>query len=210
MNKTPQKLRLSLAIVFMSMLHQSCVYEKMTHLTEDEMEWVNAINIGDSFLFVSNYGHTDTLYITDKLIENSNSPIHGFNRRLFDTYEAFAKYQFDLRKQLKNKRDYDSGSFTILKVEDARRLGFATDFQRRYSLYNLHIDIYNNLFDELILFKDIDPNIQNYLVVDDNNSKYSRYDDNLENKIIKYIFNQQYGLIYYKYENGEEFTRVFK
>lgn len=209
MNKTSIKrqVTLSMMVVIMSILQQSCVYEKMTHLTEDDMEWVNGFNKGDSFLFVSNYGHIDTLYITDKRTENSKSPFHGIRRNLFDDYEAFARYEFEIKKQQKNFRDNIHGSLTIVRHVDDDRLGYSTDFDKRYSKYNYHIDIYDNNFKEFDLFKEYDPDIQDYLIIDDNNSMYSIYDKNIDNKIMKYIFNTKYGLIYYSYENGEEFYR---
>lgn len=197
-------------IILVLMLLQGCVYDQMTHLSEEDMEWVTCVKKGDSYLFVSNLGNTDTLQITQIEIENSKQPFHGLNRRLFDFYEAFAKYKFEIRRQQKKLRDNIGGSLTIVRHIDDNCLGFSTDFDKRYSKYNYHIDIYNNHFQEFEkYFKQYDPDIQDYLIIDDNNSMYSIYDKDIDNKIIKYIINSKYGLIYYKYENGEEFVRKF-
>lgn len=42
------------------------------------------------------------------------------------------------------------------------------------------------------------------------NSKIYESQDNFDIHINEYIINKHYGLIYYRYDNGEEFVRKFE
>lgn len=62
----------------------SCVYSKITHLTDDDLLLLQVYEEGDTILFQSSDNITDTLIVTKKSIHNSVSP--------FRTNEASSLY----------------------------------------------------------------------------------------------------------------------
>ncbi|MDE5895479.1 MAG: hypothetical protein K2H00_05550, partial [Muribaculum intestinale] len=45
------------------------------------------------------------------------------------------------------------------------------------------------------------------MTVDSTNAHYSKYAYDITNRIKEYVWHKKYGLIYYKFEDGEEFFR---
>ncbi|MBD5319034.1 MAG: hypothetical protein HDS09_07255 [Bacteroides sp.] len=51
----------------------------------------------------------------------------------------------------------------------------------------------------------------NCIIADSTNAGYPPlWENDIKNKIDKFVISKKYGLIYYRFENGEEFKRVFK
>ena len=46
-----------------SILSHGCVYIHVTKLTDDDLEWINTYNYGDSVFFTSTHGNLDTLVV---------------------------------------------------------------------------------------------------------------------------------------------------
>lgn len=50
------------------------VYTDMSHLSEQELDWTNCYNIGETVLFYSHRGKVDTLIVAEKEIHNTSNP----------------------------------------------------------------------------------------------------------------------------------------
>lgn len=59
---------LKYAIIFIlsCICMSGCFYIKMTHLSDEDLEWLKAYGTGLSVFFTSNLGSTDTLIVTEK------------------------------------------------------------------------------------------------------------------------------------------------
>ncbi len=86
MTKVYQTLLLLSAITLLS----SCCWIK-ARFTDEEMMWLNVYNVGDTLIFMSQYGDFDTTFIIDKRIRHMDcNPFlsyEGFNRPILgDVY----------------------------------------------------------------------------------------------------------------------------
>ncbi|MGM9684767.1 MAG: hypothetical protein ACI3YI_00850, partial [Bacteroidaceae bacterium] len=59
--------------LFTIMLFSSCLYEKMSHLSDDDLTWMEPYNEGDTVLFVSS-SDMDTMVVREKPLHNSFWP----------------------------------------------------------------------------------------------------------------------------------------
>ena len=55
--------------LFIVLAFQSCIYNKVTHLSDEDLEWIDTYDVGDTILFVSNHGNTDIMIIADYHID---------------------------------------------------------------------------------------------------------------------------------------------
>ncbi len=56
---------------------QSCIkYERLTHLSESDLEWVTNRHIGEVMYFQSQNGNRDTIKVWNIIIQNSTDPIN--------------------------------------------------------------------------------------------------------------------------------------
>lgn len=60
-----------LFICALLMFMECCRVEKLTHLSEKELEWIPDYMVGQKLIFLSNKGHIDTMTITDLNVHNS-------------------------------------------------------------------------------------------------------------------------------------------
>lgn len=79
-----------------SILSHGCVYIHVTKLTDDDLEWINTYNYGDSVFFTSTHGNLDTLVVTKKFVNNSQNRFY-FSEGLGPNKEANVGYHFVLR-----------------------------------------------------------------------------------------------------------------
>lgn len=192
----------SIVIIAITILLNGCVYSQMTHFTEDEKIWFSCYNAGDIVIFHSNYGHTDTLIVREVKNYDTKNPFipnegHG------SIFEAVGLYSFIIKREV-NFPDSIDGNFSTRKTTD-NKLGFSSRFGLRFSKgYGEIHHAADHITTPTILSIDTLPG--NYVVFNKFNSEYPDWVD-LENKIIEFIFHKHYGLVYYKYENGEVFIR---
>lgn len=174
----------------------NCVYYRMTHLSKDDLLWLNGMKNYSSIYFVSNTGDIDTLTPTGKFVWNSTnrfycSAAHG------GTYEACAGYKYEM-KHSDTINDY---SFAVKRFADNDILQASADC---FQLSSDYVPIKTQVF----RIGDID--YPDCIVFDNSNSCYSEYwRDIIKNKIVKFVVSKEYGLIYYEFENGESYTRKF-
>ena len=185
MEKSQSTYRLPLYgfIVAVMSLLSGCFYIKMTHLSDEDLEWLKAYGTGLSVFFISNLGSTDTLIVTEKGLWNSTNPFY-FSEAGGWTYEA-------------------NGGFSYyLKHSDTKIRG-SMDIKRKLN-DTLYFDSHlGTLFQTEPIKIDND----SCMAVNSTNAHYSKYAYDITNRIKEYVWHKKYGLIYYKFEDGEEFFR---
>lgn len=60
-----------LPVMLMTMAMSGCIgyYDRISHFTEDDLEWYNAWDAGDTVLFDSRSGNVDTLVVVSKCLD---------------------------------------------------------------------------------------------------------------------------------------------
>ena len=160
-----------------------CIFIHVTKLTDDDLEWINNYNYGDSLFFSSTYGNSDTLVVTKKFVNNSQNRFY-FSEGLGPNKEANAEYHFVLR----HSDESFKGWIHIIKMVGDSLLCDINVWWR-------HTDDSNSTNKEII-------------IADSTNSRYSDYwKKRIKNKVEKFVWSKESGLIYYKFEDGEEFFR---
>lgn len=203
-----------IVIIVLGLMLDSCVgyYKKMTHLSDDELEWINCYNIGDTVLFQSENGQVDTLVVREIKIENSRNPfyIHFIDNHFQDDYfYANATYEFDIISS-NNKLE---GSFGFNKMVDNDLIIFKSRLNERSSRPFTYHDLavkrtvdYSKVpkISNIIYNGDV---LSDCIVYDETNTdRFYKYNDAVE--IDSYIISKKYGLISYTLKSGETFTRV--
>ncbi|WP_295732492.1 hypothetical protein [uncultured Muribaculum sp.] len=155
----------------------------MTHLSDEDMEWINVYGNGEYVLFVSNVGNTDTLSIKEIILFNSKNPFY-FSEAGGSTYRANGGYRFILHHNIEK---FHGLAFFEKELDDS--LYFSLTLGKSYLKYPM------NTYDREIL------------VMDSINIAYSEYGYDIPNKVKEGVWSKEHGLIYYKFEDGEEFFR---
>lgn len=188
------------------LLLSGCIYVWMTQLSKEDLEWVKCgktykdLNIK----FFSNLGDSATLTYKYWFIKNYDDPIVISGRReLFEIFEAIAGYDFEI----KNDVGIYNGSFRITSLAgkdslhvSARISNFFLPLKRDY----IPLKAESFTIDDIV-FKDC-------LIADSLNAGYGKrpYETPPDIRIDKFVISKKHGLIYYRFENGEEFTPKFK
>lgn len=158
----------------------------MTHLSEADLEWIDVYYNGESVLFVSNFGNVDTLTVTDKFYYDTRNPFY-FSEGSRSISEANMGYNYSV-KHLDETLD---GLFFIRKKVVVDSLYVTCSFGGRFTKG-----------------EDFPVGNDDTIIIDDNKSYYPpAWKERVKNKIIRYVWSKEHGLIYYKFEYGEEFFR---
>ncbi len=166
---------------------------RASHLDKKDLEWLNCYKHGSVITFVSDEGNEHTLTYYSKNVAN-NGRLFYYTDASNGTFTAHAHYTFFLK---------DNGSspcfavFSIIKPLD-------TD-----TLYNDFTSYWGSLSQNGIPQRTRDFSIDNVtynncLVID---STQMGYNDTSERKLTEIVFSKDYGLIYYRMDDGEIFTR---
>lgn len=197
------KLRFFIFTVLLLLL-SGCIYIRMTHLSKQDLEWIKPYNLSKTYEFISNEGNVSRMDYTSKFIANSTDPFY-FSSAGDWTYEANASYDF----QIKSKADTIDGSFGVQKFLDAPTLSMRFNLGARFSKYK---DGFLNQYAPLkpIVFKHNGKTFRDCVIADSTNSRYSpHWPYKATERIETFVISKKYGLIYYKFEDGEEFFRKF-
>ena len=63
-------------IMALSVLSQSCIYTKMTRISDDDSRWTEVMNVQDTVFYSSNRGNIDTLIVEDVSNTNTRNPFY--------------------------------------------------------------------------------------------------------------------------------------
>lgn len=199
----------------LSMILSCCIgyYSDLSHLYDEELQWINCYNVGDTVIFQSDNLKYDTLVVDYKKIENSENRffIHYFDDYMGDSYNATAMYAY----YIKSAADSIRGNFKITKLVEKDSIEWSAILYDRFSNswpYEVDSEQDRHIYigDNPIKVTNINFNgkkLNNCITFSGSNSrpaKYKGYSD-----IDSFIISRDYGLIYYKYTTGEEFYRQF-
>lgn len=175
-------------------------YIRMTHLSKDDLEWVNGPKSQMSAIFVSDSGNISKLSYTSFLIANSSDPFFiSSSKGAFCYFEANAWYKYVIND---SKRTLN-GSFGVARLIDEDSLCAI------FSLGAMSTsDNYKQM--KLTTFKLKNRIFENCLVIDTMMVEVpSRKRDSTSIMVNKFVISKKYGPIYYKLKDGEEFYRNF-
>lgn len=176
----------------------SCIYSSVTHLSKDDRKWIDCFSISTNQYYESDSNKVDTLYVTRKYIHNATNRFY-FSEGGTGRYEANSGCWYSLR----HSGSIIEGWISVRRVAD-------NDTLQINSILKYREAIKPNGFADCISIKSDTININEFIypdcmVFDETNSEYGSYRKNEPNKIVKFIYSKHYGLIYYKFENGEEY-----
>ncbi|WP_279151180.1 MULTISPECIES: hypothetical protein [Bacteroidales] len=193
------KYKLLIWVISIAAVMQGCIYIHMTHLSDDDLEWTNSIPLYSEITLKSNNGRTVSVRYQKKFINNSTDRIFISSACNTD-YDANTGYWFEIKDSLKTL----SGYFSIRRPVKKNNLWYMAKLGARST-----IDEYDFLSPLVTHSYAIGNHIINDCVITD--SSNSEYGSDLANypyyRIEKFVISKEYGLIYYKREDGEEFFR---
>lgn len=176
-------------------------YIKMTHLSKEDLEWVAPAEQYPTAYFTSNRGKNAQLIVTEKYVANETNRFY-FSTGSDDKYEANAGYDY--------KITCDSieieGLFAVARLIQNENLGFNASLDYFFTLSS--DSNYLLLRSGTVVIRGRE--FQNCIVVNNKNAEFSEnWINEVKNKIDEFVISKEYGLIYYRFEDGEQFFRVF-
>lgn len=190
-----------LLILVVLLVQTSCFYVSMTHLSNDELSFLNCYEVTEDILFVSKSGDLDTMKFTRKNIANKTNPFYISTSDGW-IYEAHAGYSFEIKHSGANVDGY----YSVKK----------TTKNQLWNLFRLGSQV--SMFDSIgyeyipIFFKNFTMNGKLYtkcIIADSLNSFYRHTNSNKPVGTEKFVISWECGPIYYKLLSGEEYYRVF-
>lgn len=175
--------------LFTIMLFSSCLYEKMSHLSDDDLTWMEPYNEGDTVLFVSS-SDMDTMVVREKPLHNSFWP--------FRENEGSSEYVANgsIKYIIKHDGKSVDGRCIIFREGNGRLyVGFTLQTRR------LHYEDDTKIcFDSIKIKNSVYTDV--IKISDSNSSSYSV--GRIANEY--FIWSKSKGLLQYKYLNGEVYT----
>lgn len=194
-----------ICILFFLFLLKDCMglfYLRMTHLSNDDLKWIKDADL--NAVFISDSGKIARSKARARYINNKTNPFFISSSGTYE-FEANAGYEYVI--------DYEGtempGHFVIFKSLDHDSLDFSAGLNKFF----LCLDKYSTrqpLTSQSIQLNGIV--FQNCICCDTSNCAYRDWakSDTTINRIDKFIINKKLGLIYFRFENGEEFFRKLK
>ena len=189
-------------IFLICLVLSNCVYFRMTHLSNEDLEWINCHKRYPTSKFISNMGNTSKLNYTSVYICNSTNPFY-FNKGTSGKFEANAGYDFEILQ----KDTVLRGTLLIFRYVGKDSLWVMYDLNNYMSnkyLYKGQPLESNEFKMDSIVYHDC-------IIADSTNCIYTElWAKKIMNKIDKFVISKKYGLLYYRFQNGEEYKRQFK
>ena len=177
-------------------------YLEMTHLSDEELQWIDCVEKYPEPRFVSADGDTAYLFYDKVKVWNDTTRFHfEISSNFQDTYSAAGYYEYHIR----NISDTIRGKFQIEKPVETEKL----------EIYACLNDLWTGKKRDICIplrtttFKLRGTLYDNCIVCDSTNTSYGgRTEFSDKNKITSFVINREYGLIYYQYSDGREFFRI--
>lgn len=197
-------------IMALSVLSQSCIYTKMTRISDDDSRWTEVMNVQDTVFYSSNRGNTDTLVVEKINNTNTRNPFYFWSTSCL-AYSARSSAlciikQSDCCPDVSGKK-FIEFSVVVYRSAENDSLFFSTIFynfssRSDRSQWGLNFDkckkkrvkCGDTVYDECV-------------IVDSTIARYPEAYKNQKRKTDKYIIAKDHGLIYYRFDDGEEFVR---
>lgn len=181
-----------LSILFIIGFLYSCVYHKITHMNDEELEWITNREIGEIMYFKSPNGVIDTLTILEVDIQNNLNPI---NWSYFNTsckeYIATAHIRYSFSNRNTGGLFYIKKQFNDMPICFSSVLFEGWSYDVPLKLTSLKVD--NITMSDIIFFENGNP------------EAIKRNDSNF---IISYAWSKKYGLVQYTFQDGTTFSRT--
>lgn len=175
-------------ILIIGVLHCSCVYHQITHMDDEELEWVTNRHEGEIMYFKSQNGIFDTVTIVEITIHNSVSPINwGYFNTSSKDYIATA----DVRYRFSNSNR--GGILRIEKRGKNRPICFSSVLEGGW-LYDIPLNTTSLQEDDIII----------------NDIMYFENGKSDSSVIKSYSWSKRYCLVQYTFHDGTIFSRVAK
>lgn len=190
------------AFILICLCLSNCVYFRMTHLSQEDLGWIQCYSHYPAPTFVSNLENTAKLSYDRVHIYNSTNRFK-FSEAGAGDYEANAGYNFEIRQ---NDTVF-TGGLAVKRLINKDGLWARFDLNRLYSkgyvVWHLPLQTRDFMMDSV--------QYHDCIIADSTNSEYSEvWVNEVKNKMSAFVISKKYGLIYYRFENGEEFKRQFK
>lgn len=185
-------IRIIIVIIIMIAAYNICKIENITHLSHDDLEWIEPFSSSKTNYYKNQYGDIDTLKIDNYILNNSTFPLKNpflkFN--VSPDYLANAHVSF----KIKNKKLSYVGSFFILKKHVNNELIIISTLQDFWA-------------SDTIINSEDKSDINKLVFDEKRNQKPQKYQDYNEHvyKIKSYIWIKGVGLYSYELGNGERF-----
>lgn len=179
-----------LCILFIIWLINTCVYHRITHMSDDELEWITNRYKGERMYFKSQYANIDTVTIMEICIRNNLDPINwGYFNTSTKEYiaSAYVRYGFKNRK--------NGGTMEITKEYDDKPICFSSvllesNWLNDVPLKTSSLKINGVTINDIMLFKATATN------------------KDANNPLVSYAWSRKYGLLQYTFQDGTTFIRM--
>ncbi len=183
-------LKWSLCILFIVWFVNTCVYHSITHMSNDELEWIANRHEGERMYFKSQYTDIDTLNVLEVCIRNNLNPINwGYYNTSNKEYTAHAQVRYGFN----NRRD--GGILEIWKNFNGEPICFSSvlldsDWLNEVQLKTSCLKINGTTINDIMLFETTTTN------------------KNTNNSLVSYAWSKKHGLVQYSFQDGTTFTRI--
>lgn len=177
---------------FLVVICQSCGrYQIITHMSDEELEWLTNRYVGETMYFQSQSGIADTIMVNKIKIDNSTDSIdwNYYTTGGGDVYFAGGRVSLSFR----NRKSLDY-FFLYKDTNDLIKFGAAfVDFRiPPVHCIDTCMQIDSMPFEDILFF--------------DERRIFNKY--NLPNPITSFAWSKKYGLVQYTFEDGTVFTRT--
>ena len=172
-------------ILLLIFFFHSCIYHSITHMNEEELEWVTNRHEGEIFILKSQTGILDTVTIKEITIHNSLNPINwGYFNTSNKDYIATADVRYILSSNA-------GGIIHIEKRSKDRPISFSSVLIEGWA-YDIPLNVTSLRIDGITI---------NDIMSFENEKSDS--DD-----IKSYFWSKKYGLVQYTFQDGTVFSRI--
>ena len=179
-----------LYILLFLCLVNTCVYHRITHMSDDELGWITNRHEGERMYFKSQYADTDTLTILEVYIHNNLDPINwGYFNTSNKEYIAFAHVRYGF----KSRRN--GGIMEITKEFNGKPICFSSvlldsNWLNNVPLKTSSLKINGVTINDIMLFRATATN------------------KGAHNSLVSYAWSKKYGLLQYTFQDGTIYTRI--
>lgn len=174
-------------------------YYHMTHLSEEDLTWVDNPMEYSIGTFRSDSGHIAQLTTTSYEVNDTRERLYFTWEGGEDEFQANARYYYEVTDSLRTLE----GDFFIKRLVDNDTLA------AKYSLGAMYSDLFDyRPMKPVTYILNNDKVIDNCIIVDTTMVRKSkRYEKDPLQQMSKFVISRDYGLIYYQLESGEQFFR---
>lgn len=183
-----------LLYVWLLFVCYSCVkYNRMTHLNDEELEWITNRSVGEKMYFQSQSGVIDTITIREIIIQNTTDSIdwNYYTTGGDGVYHAGGEVYFSLRDI-----PYFNSFYLYKDTDELVYFGVEILYTWVPHVYIVDtcIQIGGTMFEDIAFFDERSCELINRT--------------NSSNPIKSLAWSKRYGLIQYTFQDGTEFNRI--